>query len=153
MQRIIISAPMSGIITDLQVHTISGVIRPGEKILDIVPLDELVVQAMVMPQDIDVIEAGQEARVRLTAYKARNVPPLDGEVVSVSADRFENPNNGQSYYLARVKIKDTELADHKEIRLTPGMPADVLIITGERSMVSYLLSPITDSIHKAFREQ
>ncbi len=153
MDRIIITAPLSGVVTDLQAHTIGGVIKPGDKIMDIVPIDELLVQAMVSPQDIDVVKEGLEAHVRLTAYKARAVPPLKGVVVGVSADRFENPNNGQSFFLARVQINESELQEHKNIQLTPGMPADVLIITGERTLFGYMMTPITDAFRKAFREQ
>lgn len=152
MDRIIITAPLSGIITDLQAHTVGGVIRPGDKIMDIVPTDELLVQAAVSPQDIDVVTEGLEARVRLNAYKSRNTPMITGKVIYVSADRFENQQTGQSFYWARIKMNPDELAKNK-LRLTPGMPSDVLIITGERSLVAYLMAPITDSLQKAFREQ
>lgn len=154
MGRIVISAPLSGVVTDLQAHTVGGVIKPGDKVMDIIPMDELLVQAMVSPQDIDVVKAGQEARVRLTAYKSRNVSPVDATVISVSADRFENPQNpNQSYYLARVKIKPHELEKQGNLELTPGMPADVMMINGERTLVSYMFTPIMDSFRKAFREQ
>lgn len=152
MDRIVITAPLSGIITDLQAHTEGGVIKPGDKIMDIVPVDELLIQAAVSPQDIDVVTDGLEARVRLSAYKSRNVPPLEGTVVHVSPDRYDNPQTGQSFYWARIKIKPEELMSNN-LQLTPGMPADVLIITGERSLVSYMMAPITESIQKAFREQ
>jgi HlyD family type I secretion membrane fusion protein len=152
IDRIIITAPLSGIITDLRAHTIGGVIKPGDKIMDIVPIDELLVQAAVAPQDIDVVTEGLEARVRLTAYKSRTVPPLAGRVVHVSPDRYDNEQTGQSFYWARIKISPEELQAN-DLQLTPGMPADVLIVTGERSLVSYIMAPITESIHKAFREE
>lgn len=153
-KRIVITAPLAGTITDLKVHTVGGVISPGEKIADIVPQDDkLIVEAKVQPQDIDVVRAGLVARVRLSAYKTRNVPPVDGVVRHVSADRFTDERTGQSYYLARIEIDDDELKPLKNVELYPGMPTDVLIVTGERTLLSYLFSPITDSFNKAFREQ
>lgn len=152
MDRIVIEAPMAGIVTALQVHTIGGVIRPGDTIMEIVPIDELLVEARVSPQDIDVVRAGLDARVMLSAYTARRVPPVGGEVVHVSPDRFEDRNTGMPYYETRIRIDEDDLARHEEIELTPGMPADALIVTGERSVLSYLMTPITDSFRKAFRE-
>jgi HlyD family type I secretion membrane fusion protein len=153
-QRIVVAAPLSGTIVDLKVHTVGGVISPGEKILDIVPQDDkLIIEAKVNPQDIDVVRAGLIARVRLSAYKTRTVPPVDGIVRHVSADRFTDERSGQSYYLARIEIDDEELRPLKAVELYPGMPADVLIVTGERTLLSYLFSPITESFSKAFREQ
>lgn len=153
IRRIIVPAPLSGIVTDLQVHTLGGVIRPGDKLMDIVPIDELVVQAMIAPQDIDVVKEGLEAHVRLTAFKMRSVPPMDGVVVSVSPDRFEDPKTGQAYFLARIQVSQKDLDAHSTVRLSPGMPADVLIVTGERSLFAYMMAPITDAFHKSFREQ
>jgi HlyD family type I secretion membrane fusion protein len=154
MDRIIIAAPLSGIVTDLKAHTVGGVIRPGERVMDIVPTDELVVEAMISPQDIDVVKVGQDARVRLSAFQTRTVSPVEATVISVSADRFDDPNNpNHSYYLARVQIKPHELEKQGDLKLTPGMPADVMMINGERSLVGYMMTPITNSLHKAFREQ
>lgn len=153
IDRIIITAPLSGVVSDLQTHTIGGVIRPGDKIMDIVPIDELVIETMVSPQDIDVVHPGLEARVRLTAYKARNVPPLLGTVTHVSPDRFENRETGQAYYATRIQIEDKELKTHGNLELTPGMPAEALIITGQRTLLAYLMDPITSSFRNAFREQ
>ena len=153
MSRIVIAAPLSGVVTDLQAHTIGGVIRPGDKIMDIVPIDQMVVEARVSPTDIDVVHAGLPARVRLTAYKTRQVPPIDGKVLYVSADRFDDPKSNQSYYLARVKIDEAALKAQPNVTLTPGMPADTLIVTGTRTLLGYLFTPITDSFRHAFREQ
>jgi HlyD family type I secretion membrane fusion protein len=153
-QRIVIAAPLAGTITDLKVHTVGGVISPGEKIADIVPQDDkLIIEAKVQPQDIDVVHAGLVARVRLSAYKTRNVPPVDGIVRHVSADRFTDERTGQSYYLARIEVDESELKELQNVKLYPGMPTEVLIVTGERTLLSYLFSPITDSFNKAFREQ
>ncbi len=153
MDRIVIEAPLSGIITALQVHTVGGVIRSGDTIMEIVPIDELVVEAQVSPQDIDVVRKGLEARVMLSAYAARRVPPVAGTVIQVSPDRFEDKRTGMPYYSVRIKIDEESLADHEGIEMTPGMPADALIVTGERSVLSYLMTPISDSFRKAFREE
>ncbi len=151
--RINILSPLDGTITDLQVHTLGGVIRPGDPLMDIVPADDkLIVEALVQPQDIDVMERGLEASIRLSAYKARFVPPITGRVVHISADRFEDERNGTSYYKARIEVDSEELKNLENVELYPGMPADVLIVTGSRTMLSYLFSPIRDSFNKSFRE-
>jgi HlyD family type I secretion membrane fusion protein len=151
--RINILAPITGRITDLQVHTVGGVIKPGEKLMDIIPQDDiLIVEAMVQPQDIDVVREGLEASVRLTAYKARFVPPIKGKVTNVSADRFDDPQRAISYYKARVVVDRGELDALKNVELYPGMPTDVLIVTGERTLLQYLFAPIRESFSKSFRE-
>jgi HlyD family secretion protein len=152
--RINIIAPMSGTVTDLLVHTVGGVIKPGEKLMDIVPKDDmLIIEAMVQTQDIDVVRDGLEASVRLSAYKARFVPPIKGVVTNVSADRFDDPQQHSSFYKARVVVDSDELKALENVELYPGMPADVLIITGRRTLLSYLFAPIRDSFSKSFREQ
>lgn len=153
-KRIDIVAPLSGQIVGLAVHTVGGVIAPGEKLMDIVPTgDKLVVEAMVNPQDIDTVHEGMKARVRLTAYKQRRIRPVEGTVITVSADRFDDQQSGRAYYTARVEIPAEEIADLKNVELTPGMPAEVLIITGYRTMLSYLLDPIRYGFGRAFREE
>lgn len=154
LKRIDILAPIAGRVNDLKVHTVGGVIQPGEKLMDIVPdNDKLIVEAKVMPQDIDVVHDGLEASVRLTAYKTRKVPPVSGKVINVSGDRFNDERTGMSYYLARVEVDMKEIGQLENVHLYPGMPADVLIITGKRTALAYLWSPISDSFNKAFREQ
>lgn len=155
LDRIEIAAPQAGIITGLKYHTIGGVIAPGAPIMDIVPQDdELIIEAQVKPQDIDVVHQGMLARVRLTAFKVRRVPTLEGNVTYVSADRFVDEVTGIPYYLARIKI-DREVLESvtDDVELYPGMPADVLIVTGARTVMSYLFDPITDTFDKAFKEQ
>ncbi len=154
MDRIIISSPISGIVTDLRVHTIGGVISPGEKIMDIVPNDKLVIEALISPQDIDVVKPDLLARVHLTAYSSRRLPPVEGKVIHVSADSFEDQRTGTQYFKARIEIDPKSLAAlGTDVELTPGMMADVQIVTGERTLLSYLVSPIRDSFYNAFREQ
>lgn len=154
MRRVVIRAPITGQVTGLTVFTVGGVIAPGEPIMDIVPKDDkLVVEARIKPEDIDVVQVGLRARVRLLAYKVRSVPPVEGEVVTVSADRFQNEQTGEAYFLARIEIDDAQLDKLEGVELSPGMPAEVLVVTGARSLMAYLFSPITDSFNRAFREE
>jgi HlyD family type I secretion membrane fusion protein len=154
LERIIIAAPQAGVVTDLRFHTIGGVIPPGQKILDIIPQDDkLVVEAQVDPRDIDIVHPGLSARVRLSAYKVRFVPPLQGIVHHVSPDKFIDQATGRSFYVARILVDQRQLEELENVELYPGMPADVLIVTGERTFLSYLFDPITGSFNKAFREQ
>jgi HlyD family secretion protein/epimerase transport system membrane fusion protein len=154
LDRVVIRAPVDGIVNDLTVHTEGGVIKPGEKILDIIPVsDEMTVEARVSPQDIDVVHEGLDARVRLTAFKTRQVPPVMGSVTFVSGDQYTDERTGQSYFLARIKINAGELEELGDVALSPGMPADVLIITGSRTFLAYLMDPITQSFQHSFRQQ
>jgi HlyD family type I secretion membrane fusion protein len=146
-------APVSGQVVELKLHTVGGVIRPGEPLLDIVPnSDELVVEARIRPVDIDAVAIGQPAQVALTAYKQRTTPRLDGTLVKVSADALADPERRISYYAADIRIDPSELAKLEGVQLYPGMPAEVMIVTGERTLLQYLLQPLTDSFNRAFRE-
>lgn len=154
-QRVEVTAPIAGTVTGLKVHTIGGVVKPGETMLSLVPTgDELIVEAHVNPQDIDVVHEGLVAQVKLTAFKSRYLSPVEGTVTTISADRVDDTATNQSYYVARVKIPPEELkALGDDIKLTPGMPADVLIVTGSRTMLSYIVQPIRDSFGHAFHDQ
>ncbi len=123
--------------------------------MSLVPInDRLMVEARVAPQDIDVVHSGLVAQVRLTAYKSRYLRPIQGTVTTVSADRVDDKASNESYYVARIEIPQSELAGlGKDIKLTSGMPADVLIVTGKRTMLSYLVRPIRDSFGHAFHDQ
>jgi HlyD family secretion protein len=147
-------APQSGKIVNLRYFTVGGVVKPGDAILDIVPQnDKLVIYAEVQPLDIEAVRPGLPAEVRLIAYKQRRVPSVNGTVTYVSADRVASERGGQSYYEARVEIDPSELAQLDNVNLYPGMPADVLITIGERTLLQYLLDPIRDSFARAFRER
>ncbi|NDF12606.1 MAG: HlyD family type I secretion periplasmic adaptor subunit [Proteobacteria bacterium] len=155
LSRIVITAPHSGIISGLRFHTIGGVIPPGAEIMDIIPQDDkMVVEVQVDPRDIDVVHKGLKARVHLSAYKTRTVPNLDGVVEMVSADRIVDRATGRSFYTARVVVSEDEIKKlTTNVELYPGMPAEVLIVTGERTFMGYFLQPIEDSFRNAFREQ
>lgn len=152
--RIEVKAPITGTVTGLMVHTIGGVVQPGETLMTLVPSnDKLIVEAHINPTDIDVVHTGLKARVRLTAFHMRYLRPVEGTVTTVSADRFDNEKTGEGYYLARIEIPPEELKDIGNVKLTPGMPAETLIVTGRRTMLSYLVRPIRDSFGHAFHEQ
>lgn len=148
-----ITAPYRGTIVGLKVHTSGGVISPGEPLMEIVPLeDQLVVETRINPADIDVVHPGLPAQVRFTALSQRSTVPVDGELTSVSADSFTDERTGESYFLGRVRIplNTSELLDGATLH--PGMQAEVIILTGERTMIDYLVQPLLDSFNRAFRE-
>ena len=153
LDRIEIRAPKSGIVQGMRIHTLGGVIRPGDILMEIAPQDDdLVVNAQVLPTDIDNIVIGQRAEVRLTALNARTTPAIYGTVVSISGDRLIDPLTKNAYFLTRIEISDQERAKLGETKLTAGMPADVLIQTGERTALDYLLKPMTDAFVRGLNE-
>jgi HlyD family type I secretion membrane fusion protein len=156
LRRREIRAPIAGAVMDLQFFTDGGVIAPGVPILDIVPeSDRLIIEAQVSPLDIDSVEPGLPAQVRLIAFKQRRTPTLDGRVVQVSADSLsdEEAETATTFYKADIEIDPAELARLDGDSLYPGMPAEVLIRTGERTLAAYLLTPALDSFARAFREE
>jgi HlyD family type I secretion membrane fusion protein len=147
-------APQAGRVLKLRYFAPGGVIPPGGEILDIVPEDDrLIVEARVSPTDIDVVHEGLSARVVLPAYKSRVTPQVKGEVTRVSADVLADERSGEPYYLARIEIDELELARIDRVRLYPGMPAEAFIVTGERTVLEYLIQPVTESFRRAFREE
>lgn len=146
--RTVIRAPVSGKIVNLQAHTIGGVVRAGDLLMEVVPLeDALVVVARVSPADIDVVRAGLAAQVRLSAYPGRTAPVLEATVDTVSADLLTDERSGATYYEARVKLPadDPQLIG---LSLYPGMPAEVSIVTGEQTFMTTLVRPLTDTIRR-----
>lgn len=154
LKRTEIRSPYSGVVVGLTVFSVGGVIGPGEKIMDVVPeKGGLIVEATVNPEDVKDVHVGMRAEVRLIAYKQRSIPIIHGDVVQVSADRLTDAKTGIGYYLAQVKADEKELAEMKQVRLAPGMPATVMIPTGERTALDYLLRPLYESISRSFREK
>ena len=146
-----IAAPAAGTVMGLRVFTRGGVVAPGEPLLEIVPAgDRLVVEARVRPTDIEAIAVGLPAEVRLPAYSQLGAPRLSGQVVRVSADRFADER--MAWYEARIVI-DPDQPGLAEVPLLPGMPAEVLIVTGARTPFDYLLAPISESLGRALREE
>lgn len=153
-QRREILSPQDGTVTDLRLYTIGGVIGPGQPLMDIVPRDDdLIVEARVMPQDIDAIHPGQPTQVRLTAYKRAIAPLVDGTLVYVSADMLQDQRSGERYFVARSRVSKDSLAQWKNVRLNPGMPAEMLVVTGERRAIDYLVQPLFERFNRAMREE
>ena len=154
LSRTSITAPISGIVVQSRFFTIGGVIRPGEPVLDIVPQEEeLLIDAQVSPIDIDNVEVGMKAQVILSAYSQRRLPRIEGRVRSISADTLMNEATGMTYFLARVEVDPAQLEGLEGgVILSPGMPAEVFILTGERTAIEYLLEPFIQSFRRAFRE-
>ena len=154
LDRIEIRAPTSGVINKLSAHTIGGVIRPGDIIMEIVPdTDDLLVEARLQPQDIDQVRAGQKAFVRFSAFNQRVTPQLAGTVSLVSADTSRDQQTNAPYFTVRVVLPDDERRRLGSLQLVPGMPAEVFMQTGSRTMMNYLLKPITEQINRAFVER
>jgi HlyD family secretion protein len=155
LARTAIIAPADGTIMDLRFKTPGGVVRAGEAVVDIVPEhDELVIEARVAPQDIDTVRAGQSAYVMFPSFPQRSMHRIAGDITQVSGDAFHDERIGQSYFSARVKIDPAVLAaEAPEIRLSPGMPAEVYIRTVERTLLEYLAQPVLQVAERTFREQ
>ena len=152
VSRTIIRAPDSGLVLGMQVHTIGGVIAPGSAIAEIVPeSDELVIQASVNPIDIDRVSEGQEARIRFSTFGSR-APTIFGTLISLSADAIPNEATGASYYLARVQVNPDSLEELGDMALLPGMPAEVFINTGSRTLLQYLFKPLSNAVARSFNE-
>src|SRR3954449_8698295 len=155
LKRIDIRAPQGGMVHQLAVHTVGGVITPGAKpIMLIVPeADALTVEAKIQPQDIDQVRLGQKAVLRFSAFNQRTTPELTGEVSRVSADVSQDAKTGATFYTIRMHVPEAELARLNGLRLVPGMPVESFIQTGERTAISYLIKPLQDQIAKAWREK
>jgi len=166
LKRTDIRAPRSGVVHGLAVHTVGGVIANGETIMSVVPHDDdLIVEARVMPNQVDQLEAGAAARVRINAGNQRTMPELNGSLIHVSPDTArDNPqgqtpgqgqgqNQGQAYYVARVALPKHEIERLGTFRLLPGMPSEVFITTGSRTPMQYLLKPLHEQIARTFKER
>ncbi|WLA68418.1 HlyD family type I secretion periplasmic adaptor subunit [Bradyrhizobium diazoefficiens] len=152
--RMEIRAPYAGRVVALTVFSVGGVIQRGEKILDIVPdQDLLTIEAQIAVEDISDIKPNMRAEVHLTAYKQRIVPIIHGDVIQVSADRLTDPKTNNPYYVAFVRIDESELATMPNIRLYPGMPATVMIPTIQRTAFDYIVGPLVMSFNHAFRQK
>jgi HlyD family secretion protein len=154
LKRVDIRAPQDGIVHELSVHTVGGVIKSGEPIMQIVPrADMLIVEARVSPNNIDQLVAGQKAVLRFSGLNQRSTPELNGVVSGVSADTIQDQRTGGTYFQVRITLPAPEVARLGAIKLVPGMPVEAFIQTGERTMLSYLVKPIVDQAHRAFREK
>jgi HlyD family secretion protein len=153
LEKRTLTAPEAGTVTNIRYFTPGSSIVPGQPIMDLVPGDDrLLVEAPIRPDEIGRVRVGQRINVRLTAYKQHRVPTLTGHVVYVSADRQAN-DKGEPFFMVRAELDPGALAPYPEVALEPGMPAEVLVIGGERRAIDYFISPITDSLNRSMREQ
>jgi HlyD family secretion protein len=154
LKRIDIRAPQDGTVHQSSVHTLGGVIGAGETIMMIVPrADKLSVEARVAPQDIDQLRLGQPARLRFSAFNQRTTPTINGTLRLISADITTDERSRDSYYIVRIALSQEALANLGALRLVPGMPVEAFIRTDERSVISYLIKPLSDQVMRAFREE
>jgi HlyD family type I secretion membrane fusion protein len=151
--RMDVRASRSGRIVNLKVHTVGAVIKPGDVLMEIVPdNDVLVVAAKISSLDVNHVQIGMPTEVRLPSFKARSTPIAIGEVLSVAADALRDEATHQPYYEVKVSVQVTKFPDKIREKLKPGMMADVLIATGERTVLAYLMQPMTDAIRRGMRE-
>jgi HlyD family secretion protein len=154
LRRVDIRAPQDGMVLQSTVHTVGGVITAGDAIMMIVPqADDLSVEAKVNPQDIDKLQIGQKTLLRLSAFNQRTTPELNGVVTRVSPDVTTDQRTGQSYYTIRVSMPREEVARLGDSKLIPGMPVEAFVQTGDRTMLSYLIKPLSDQLMRSFREK
>ena len=150
-----IRSPVDGYVLNLSQFTVGGVAGAGELLMDIVPDNSpLVVAANIKPQDVDEVRVGMPAQVRLSGLNQQWTKPVPAEVIAVSADRLVNDKTGEGFFKVDLRVASKDLAKvPKGVRVSPGMPADAMIVTGKRTIMSFLISPITDTFHNAFREE
>jgi len=154
LQRTDIRSPVDGKIQELSTHTLGGVVRPAEPILRIVPSDKhLLISVRIEPLHIDQVYVGQSAFVKLTAFNGRAVPDLECRVSNVSADLVSDERSGLSWYEADLELLPSEITKLGELTLVSGMPAEAFIRTSDRTVMTYLLKPLSDQIFRAFREE
>lgn len=154
LNRVDIRAPQNGRVHQLTVHTVGGVISPGEQIMLIVPdNDTLAVEVKIAPRDIDQVYVGQSAFMRFAALNERTTPEIEGDVSLVSADLTQDQRTGMSYYTSKISLKPEQLARLGSNKLVPGMPVDVFIQTTGRTALAYLIKPLREQAERAFRER
>lgn len=152
-QRTDILAPESGMVMGMTVHTLGAVVSPGTALLDIVPAnEELIVEAQVSPMDIDRIALGKLVDIRFSAFKSSTTPVIEGRLVQISADRLINKDTGAAYYLARVALTDKGRQTLGNLTLVPGMPVEVLVNTGARTLLQYLIQPASNVFARSLIE-
>lgn len=153
LSRTIVTSPVDGRVVNLRYRTIGGVVTPGQPIVDVVPSNErLIIEAQVMPTDIDIIRPGQTAKVTFSALP-RSLPQIDGNVLTVSADAILDERTGMSFYTARVEVPQETLEELNIAgKLSPGMPAEIMIKTESRTLLEYLTQPFRDTFRRGLKE-
>jgi HlyD family secretion protein len=154
LRRIEVRAPQDGAVHALAVHTVGGVIGPGETIMEIVPrADALVVDAKVAPQDVDQVVVGGPVELRVMAGNRRTTPTVNATVVRVSPDLLHDTETQRPYYLVRIALAADAMVALGDLRLVPGMPVDAYFATQQRTPLAYLLKPLGEQIARTFRER
>ncbi|MGD9968673.1 MAG: HlyD family type I secretion periplasmic adaptor subunit [Hyphomonadaceae bacterium] len=152
-------APADGVVVGLTIHTVGGVVRAGERLMDVVPEgQDLIVEAQVRPEAADDVQPGQRTEVRITAFGGRNMPIVYGEVTQISADRFVDERTGNGYFLMQVAVPPAELerlsdAAGSDRRLRPGLTAQVVVPTRKRTALQYLIEPLNQTLWQSLREE
>lgn len=154
LKRVDLRAPQDGVVHQLAVHTVGGLVVPSEPAMLIVPsADQLAVEARIQPQDIDSVRLDQRAMLRFSAFNQRTTPEIEGAVIRISADVSQDPKTGASFYTVRIGLPPAQLERLGSLRLVPGMPVEAFLQIGERSVLTYLTKPLSDQIAKAWRER
>jgi HlyD family secretion protein len=155
LKRVEIRAPQDGVVHQANVlHTVGGVINAGEPIMMVVPeTDVLTVEIKIEPKDIDQVHVGQAAALKFSAFNQRTTPEVEGAVSMVSADVTQDQKTSAYFYTARVSVTEDELAKLGPLKLVAGMPVEAFVKTGDRSIASYLVRPMSDQVSRAFREK
>lgn len=154
IKRSKVLAPSSGIVIGLSVHTVGGIIPPGEPLMNIVPQGGLLVsEVKVRPTDIDSIVLNQEARLRMSALKLRTTPELIGRVIKISPDAFTDQNTGESYYTVQAEVLEEELEKLEGETILPGMPVEIMFKGDEKTVFSYISEPVLDILRRAWRDE
>lgn len=153
LRRLEIRSPQDGIISNILLRTPGSAVTPGQPLLEIIPENEpLLVEMRVNPRDIDSIAVGSHTQVRLTAYNQRSRLPMEGAITYVAADQSVDEKSNSAFFVARAKLDPSSLKANPDVRLSPGMPAEVLIIHASRRAIDYITSPVLESFNRAFRE-
>lgn len=155
LDRMVIRAPVRGMLQNLRFHTIGGVIQPAQPVMDIIPLDDnLVVLTKISPIDVENVRVGMRAEVRFSSFSTRTTPAVFGKITVLNQDVTEPTQaNQQPYYEARVEVDDTTIPSDLRKQLLPGMPADVIVATGERTFAQYVIKPLAETFYKSMREK
>jgi HlyD family secretion protein len=154
LKRVDIRAPQDGFVHQSSVHTVGGVVSPGDPVMLIVPeADQLAVEAKVPPQDIDQLHIGQRAGMRFSAFNQQTTPEISGTISRISADVTTDQRSGQSFFTIRLAIPPDEIKRLGEVRMVPGMPVEIFAKTYDRTVLSYFIKPLHDQVARAFRER
>lgn len=154
LERTQVRAPWKGIVLGLRVFTPGQVVKAGEPLLEIVPSEEpLVINAQISPLNVDNVVTGMSAEVRFPSFHTRRIPVLEGKLVRVARDRMVDEASRQPYFAAQIRVDSHQIPEEFRTKLMPGMPAEVIFTTGERTVLNYIVNPLSDAMRKVLREE